>query len=197
MSRLCVILFLSVLANAAPADRIRGRVDPRVARPVKRSLHPSARLEADRGPVDPAMRQEHVVVAFRPSASQQAELDQLLAEQQNPNSPRFHQWLSPEEFAGRFGLSTADESKVTAWLESQGLEVKQQSRARNWIAFSGSARTIGRALRTEIHRFAGAGAGHFANTTEPSVPAALEEIVGGFFGLDDFTPESQAHSDPR
>lgn len=121
MKRLCIALLFSALAGAVPADRIRGAVDARVTRPVRGSLHPSARPEADRGPVNPAMRLEHVILSFRPSAVQQAELDQLLADQQNPGSPRFHQWLSPEEFAARFGLSAADESKVGAWLESKGL----------------------------------------------------------------------------
>jgi uncharacterized protein (TIGR03437 family) len=163
---------------------------------VSGSLHQSARPEADRGPVDPSMRLDHVILSFRPSAVQQAELDQLLADQQNPGSPRFHKWLSPEEYAARFGLSAADESKVGAWLESQGLEVKQQARGRNWVAFSGTARNIGRALRTEIRKFAADGVEHFANATEASVPAALADIVGGFIGLDDFIPESRAHRVP-
>ena len=196
MKRLCLVLLFSTLAGAVPADRIRGSVDARVTRPVRSSLHQSARPEADRGPVNPAMRLEHVILTFRPSAVQQAELDQLLAAQQNPGSLRFHQWLSPEEFAARFGLSAADESKVGAWLESEGLAVKQQARGRNWVAFSGTARNIGRALRTEIHKFAVDGIEHFANATEPSVPAALDEIVGGFIGLDDFAPQSQARAVP-
>ncbi len=192
MNRLWIALLFSALAGAVPADRIRGSVDARVTRPVRGSLHKAARPEADRGPVNPAMRLEHVILCFRPSAVQQAELDQFLADQQNPGSPRFHQWLSPEEFAARFGLSAADESKVGAWLESEGLEVKQQARGRNWVAFSGTARNIGRALHTEIHKFATGAIEHFANATEPSVPAALEEIVGGIIGLDDFVPASQA-----
>jgi uncharacterized protein (TIGR03437 family) len=33
---------------------------------------------------------------------------------------------------------------------------------------------------------------HFANAAEPSVPAALADVVGGFLGLNDFTPQPQA-----
>jgi subtilase family serine protease len=85
---------------------------------------------------------------------------------------------------------------VIAWLKSEGLEVKQQARGRNWLAFSGSARQIGRALHTDFHRFATDSGDHTANATEPSVPAAIEEIVAGFSGLDDFLPESQARQAP-
>ncbi len=196
MKKLGLILFFCALAAAAPADRIRGTIDTRVTRPVKGHLHQSAQPEFDRGLVDPAMRLEHVVLAFRPSATQQGELNQLLADQQNPSSPSYRQWLSPEEFGSRFGLSASDESKVVSWLKSEGLEVKQQARGRNWVAFSGAARNIGRALHTEFRKFAAEGGQHFANATEPSVPVALEEIVGGFIGLDDFIPESQAHAVP-
>ncbi len=85
---------------------------------------------------------------------------------------------------------------MVAWLKSEGLDVKEQARGRNWLAFSGTARQIGRALHTEIRRFATGAAEHFANATEPSVPAAIEEVVAGFSGLDDFIPESQAHALP-
>src|SRR5277367_6303441 len=33
----------------------------------------------------------------------QSALAQLLADQQNPASPRYHRWLTPDEFANRFG----------------------------------------------------------------------------------------------
>jgi uncharacterized protein (TIGR03437 family) len=196
MKKLWIALLPGLLANAAPADRIRGAIDPRVTRVVKGTLHPLARPEADRGPVDPAMQMEHIVVAFRPSPTQQTDLDQLLADQQNPNSSRYHQWLSPEDFSLRFGLSPADESRVVAWLKSEGLDVKQRARGRNWVAFSGTAGQVGRALHTQIRRFSTTAGDHFANAAEPSVPAALEEIVAGFSGLDDFQPESHARLVP-
>src|SRR5947209_13352983 len=117
MKNLWIALLLTTLANADQPSRIRGPVDPRSTRTVKGNLHRLARPEADRGPVDPAARLEHIVLAFRPSVEQQADLDRLLADQQNPSSPRYRQWLSPEDFAARFGLSPADESQVIAWLK--------------------------------------------------------------------------------
>jgi len=81
---------------------------------------------------------DHVVLFVKPSAAQQAELDQLLADQQNPSSTRFRQWLSPEEFGNRFGLTFRDHSQVIAWLHSEGFAIDQTSRARNWIMFSGT-----------------------------------------------------------
>ncbi len=195
MKRWSLVTLFAALAAAAPADRIRS-VDARVTRPLPGSLHRLARPDADRGPVDPLMRMDDVVLTFRPSAAQQGEVDRLLADQQNPNSPRYRQWLTPEEYGARFGLSPADESKVIAWLESQGLVPGARGRARNWVAFSGTARQVGRAFHTEIHRFLASDGEHFANAAEPSLPAALADIAGGFLGLDNFLPASQAFQVP-
>ncbi len=130
------------------------------------------------------------MLLFKPSAAQQSDLDQFLASQQNPSSPDFHKWLTPEQFADRFGISTSDHSKVVAWLQSEGLTVNESGRGRNWVAFSGTAGQVSRALRTEIHRYQADGAMHIANATEPSVPDALADIAGGFIGLNDFHPKS-------
>jgi uncharacterized protein (TIGR03437 family) len=64
--------------------------------------------------------------------------------------------------------------------------VNESGRGRNWIAFSGTAVQVSRALQTPIHRFQAGGETHYANTIDPSVPEALADVIGGFIGLDDF-----------
>jgi len=78
-------------------------------------------------------------LVLKPSASQQSDLDQLLAAQQDPASPDYHHWLTPEEYADRFGASPDDISKITQWLNQQGFHVTGVARARNWISFNGTA----------------------------------------------------------
>ena len=60
------------------------------------------------------------------------------------------------------------------------------ARGRHWINFSGTAEQAARTFRTRFHRFRANGETHFANVDEPSVPAALEGVVAGFLGLDDY-----------
>ncbi len=179
-------------AHAAPADRITRRVNPRQLRTVPGAVHRLARAEYDRGAVDPAMRMDYMLLLTRPTAAQQAALDQLLADQQNPASPSYHHWLSPEEFGDRFGLSDADCARVTGWLESEGFDVDRVARGRNWFAFSGSAGQVEKSLHTQLHRFLVEGEPHFANTSDPSVPDALADVVGAFVGLNDFKLKSLA-----
>jgi len=171
---------------AAPPDRITRPLDASRIAAVAGQLHGLAQPQFDRGAVDPGMQMDYIVLLVKPSAAQQADLDQLLAAQQNPSSPHFREWLTPEAFGNRFGLSSSDQSKVVAWLVSSGFVVNHLARGRNWIAFSGTAAQVGTALHTPVHRFQIGGEIHFANTSEPSVPEALADLVGGFLGLNDF-----------
>jgi uncharacterized protein (TIGR03437 family) len=188
------LLFFS-LAAVCPAgspNRITRPVDAGQTQVIAGSVHPFAVPQADQGAVDDGMPMNFVVLLFKPSDAQQADMDSLLASQQNPSSPLYHQWLTPEDYADRFGLSASDQSKVAAWLHAEGLEVKHLARGRNWIAFGGTAGQVARALGTSFHRFLVNGETHFANTREVSVPAALAEVAAGFIGLDDFRLKSYA-----
>ena len=53
----------------------------------------------------------------------QAKLDQLIADQQNPSASQYHQWLTPKQFNERFGPTQAQTEAVVQWLKSQGLRV--------------------------------------------------------------------------
>jgi len=122
-------------------------------------------------------------LSFQPTPAQQADLAALLAAQQNPTSPSFHQWLTPQQYGDRFGIASADMAKVTAWLESKGFVVIESPASRNFIVFNGTATQVGAALHTEIHNYESKGEKFYANSTEPSVPAALAGLVAGFRGL--------------
>ena len=136
--------------------------------------------------MDPSQKISYITLAFRRTAAQQAALDRLLVEMQDPSSPNFHKWLSPEEFGQRFGPSANDIAQVSAWLKAQGLTVLETARARGWMVFSGTAAQVERAFHTQVHAYELDGERHFAIATEPSVPAALAPLVLGFRGLDDF-----------
>jgi uncharacterized protein (TIGR03437 family) len=160
---------------------------------LKGIRHPKALPQYDQGRVDPSLELSYVTLLLKPSPDQQASLDRLLADQQDPSSPSHHKWLTPEQFADRFGASSTDIAKIVAWLESQGLTVNDVARGRHWISFTGKADQIDRAFRTEIHRYTLDGETHYANASEPSIPAALANVVGGFAGLDDFVMQPRSN----
>ena len=160
-------------------------VDTSQVTEVKGNMHPMARPEFDQGRVDPSMPMR-VTMTFKMTAAQQADLDALLAAQQQRGSPDYQRWLTPEQFGSRFGLSQGDINKVTGWLESERFHIEGVPASRNMIAFSGTAQQVESALYTEMHRYVVNGKEHYANASEPSVPAALSDVVSGFRGMNNF-----------
>ncbi len=191
-SLLALAILLPIL-HAAPPDRVTRPVDARRSRPVAGSVHRKDLASYDQGAVDPALPLDYIQMYFRPSAAQQSDLDQLLLDQQNPSSPLFHKWLTPEEFGNRFGLSNSDHSKIVAWLTSEGFSVLETGRGRNWIAFKGTAAHVAKSLHTSLRRYKVDGEMHFSNSSEASVPEAFADVVDGFLGLDDFLPKPYVH----
>jgi len=193
----CAAIAAFLLAALSASAQLRNRITQRIedTEPaVVMGAHPLARPELDRGRVDGSMRIRRAAVVFRLSPDQQSALDKLLAEQQDPDSPNYQKWLTPEQYAARFGMSDSDLAKVSAWLKSQGLTVNGLSRARTRVFFSGAAAQVESAFRTELHQFEVNGEMRFANATEVSVPAAFSGMVRGFRGLDNFRPQPRAHA---
>jgi hypothetical protein len=177
---------------AAQPDRIQGKIDGTRVIALAGSLHPLARAEYDRGDVDPALNLPFLSLMFAKTSAEQAALDELLKEQQDPSSPSFHKWLTPEQFADRFGASQRDIAAIKLWLESEGFRVWQVARSRTWIQFSGTAAQAGRTFGTEIHSFDVNGEKHYANSRIPVVPASLASLVTAIYGLNDFYPKPWA-----
>jgi len=182
---------LAITASAQTRNRIAanlGDTEPVAVSPA----HPMARAEFDQGRVEGGMKINHAAIVFKLSPDQQAALERLLADQQNSSSPNYHKWLTPEQYATRFGMSDTDLAKVSGWLKSQGLAVDGYSRARTRIFFSGNASQIENAFHTEFHRYLVDGETRFANALEASLPGAIASAVAGVRGLDNFRPRPRA-----
>jgi subtilase family serine protease len=177
-------------------NRILRPVDAAQLAPVRGTAHPMARAQFDRGRTD-TTKILSASLTFRLSPAQQADMDLLLRQQQDRTSPNFRSWLTPEQYAARFGMTSADLAKVMSWLQSQGLTVDGISRSRNEINFSGSVGQVEYALKTELHDYSINGEQHFANATDLAFPAAFSSQVLGVRGLDDFHPKPRIRPAPR
>jgi Pro-kumamolisin, activation domain/Bacterial Ig-like domain (group 3) len=187
------ILILSALSFAAAPDRITGPFSAQQLVKLSGGVPLKAQPQYDKGPADPSLKLSYMTLLTVPSASQQKSISRLLAQQQDRRSPLYHKWLTPEQYADRFGLSPNDVKKLTDWLQSQGFGIVNVARGRNFIVFSGTAAQAESAFQTEIHNFDVAGEKHFSNITPPSIPAALSGVVSAVRGLNNFRPKSQAH----
>jgi uncharacterized protein (TIGR03437 family) len=149
-------------------------------------MRPAAIPANDQGRVEASLLLQHVTLMLPPSETKQADLDLLLGRLQDPASGDFHRWLTPEQYGIRFGAGTDDIARVTSWLRSQNLSVDSVGRGRTTIAFTGAARDVENTFQIEIHNYRVNGEAHYANASEPSVPAAFSGLVRSIRGLDDF-----------
>ncbi|HME32833.1 MAG TPA: S53 family peptidase [Terriglobales bacterium] len=176
-------------AQTKSTARISPAIDNAQLTQLRENVSPMACPEFDHGRADGSMKMEGMKLIFSPTAAQQAALDTLLAQQQDRSSPNYHRWLTPEQFADRFGLGRTDLSTAANWLESQGFTVTDLARGRNYIAFSGTATQVEEAFHTQIHHYVVNGQTHYANATEPSIPSALAVVVTAVGSLHNFAPK--------
>jgi len=172
------------------APRISSAANSAMTR-LKGSLHPLAQPQFDTGRMPADTKLNGISIVFNRTAAQQAALNALIAEQQNPASPLYHQWLTPDQFAARFGMAPSDLEKVQNWLEQQGFSVDSISRSRNVIRFSGTVRQVEAAFETQMHTYNIKGVPHFAPSTELSVPSGIAPTVLAIRNLNDFRPKAQ------
>jgi subtilase family serine protease len=184
-------------------QRITAPIDNSARITLPGSRPPLANPAADIGPVPPSTRLQGISLVFGRSPAQQAALDALIIAQQNPASPFYHQWLTPDQFAARFGVADSDLAAVQSWLQLQGFSVDAVSRSRNRIVFSGTAALVASAFGAPLHYFKSPAtatlpaATHFAPANDLTVPAALASSVLAITNLSDFRPHPHLKPPPR
>ena len=169
-----------------PANRIVRAIDETQVTTLQGNVHPMARAEFDQGLVSAEMPLARMVLEVTPSAAQQAELDALVEAQHDPQSPLYHQWLTPLQYGARFGASAQDMARISGWLEARGFTVEEIPASHRQVIFSGTAGQVLDTFHTEIHRYQINGVSHIANAQDPQIPSELAGVVGGIVSLHNF-----------
>jgi subtilase family serine protease len=186
--------------NSGSGRRITQKVDESRTVVLAGNKRSEANSKNDRGPVTDSLAMDHMLLQLQRSPQQEQDLQTLITSLQSSNSPNFHQWLTPQQFATRFSPAPEDVKVVTDWLQGHGFTVNVVYPSA--IDFSGNASQVWEAFRTEIHNLDVRGEKHIANMNDPQIPAALAGVVGGVVSLHDFRPVpmnrgiTPAHIDP-
>ena len=194
---LCAIGTREVLTAQQPGDMttptrlVTQSVDDAVRVTLPHNVHPLARPQFDRGEAPAELPLGRMLLVLKRSPEQEAVLESLLEHQQDINSPSYHRWLTPQQFGERFGPASADIERVTQWLTSSGLQVTRVSASHLFIEFSGNASQVRQAFGTPIHSFVVKGQQHYANISDPTIPAALAPVVAGIDSLHSFQKQAQ------
>ena len=132
------------------------------------------------------------------SAAQEAQLEALLAAQQDAHDSRYHQWLSPADFGARFGVSPAAADGVVAWLAGHGFTEIHLSTGRTLVEFSGTAGSLRRAFGADFHTFSTSDSATWsALSGSTTIPTELFPLVKGFAGLGVAPRVAQASTELR
>jgi hypothetical protein len=121
-----------------------------------------------------------------------AGVDALIAAQQDPDSPLYHQWIAPEEFQARFGPTANDLKDVKDFLAAEGFGNVTQVTSTQ-IAAEGTVALVESALQVQINEYAYDGRRVFANDRAPVLPPELASKIVHVGGLDDLTVMKPSH----
>jgi subtilase family serine protease len=136
---------------------------------------------------------ERILLQLASGPEQDAALDLLLAQQQDPSSVNYHVWLTPEQFGERFGALREEIATIASWLQSQGFHLTEVAPGRRTIEFSGIAAQVETAFHTRINQYGWHGERHVANAADIYIPAALAPAVAGVASLNNFGPRPLHH----
>ena len=175
-------------AIAAPtvASRITQPIDESSRITLSGTVHPLARAANDRGSAPDGMQLDRLQIVLKRSSTQESALQQLIAEMHTPGTASYHKWLTPDQFGQQFGPSDSDVATIESWLQSHGFGSVKLNPGRQTLEFSGSVAQFRSTFHAEIHKYQVNGEAHYANATDPQIPAALASVVGGFGSLNNF-----------
>ncbi len=191
-----VAVLLTTLVSTSWAQRsspplITQKVDDTQLTMLRGNTYPMAQRQFDRGAAPASLPMHRMLLVLQRSPQQEHTLVTLLDSQQDKSSPNYHQWLTPDQFGQQFGPSDSDVQTVTSWLQLHGFQVTRVSQGRTIIEFDGTAGQVQQAFHTAIHSYLVNGEQHWANASDPQIPAALAPVVAGPVSLHNFPPKPQ------
>jgi subtilase family serine protease len=102
----------------------------------------------------------------------------------NPGDPLFHQYLTPEEFAAKFGANSADYAALKQWATNNGLTVVHESLARTCLTVRGSAVQLQALFKTQLNNYRSPdGKEFYSAVINPTIPDGIASRVAGVIGL--------------
>jgi subtilase family serine protease len=194
-----LLLLLALVATVCAQTPGNPSAPPLITTPIVESnlvtlagnVRPEANAANDRGPVPDGFAMDHMFLQLQRPATLEQTLRGLIDQMHDPASPNYHQWLTPGQFGAQFAPAPSDIQKITGWLQGHGFSVNTVYPSGMTIDFSGTAGQVAAAFHTAIHYLDVGGVTHFANMSDPQIPAALAPAVVGVVSLHNFRPRAQ------
>jgi subtilase family serine protease len=146
-------------------------------------LSPILAKSAVLGPVD--QNQQISVILALPLGDARGAAD-FVQHVSTPQDPLFRKYLSPQEFAARFGANASDFAALKEWATANQLTIAREGSARTILQVRGTVAQFQALFHTELANFRSpAGDEFYSARTAPIIPEAIAAKVSGVIGLTD------------
>ena len=179
-----LVLMATPLARAQDRQVLHGHVPRAIA---DLNLQPMGLL--------PGTNRLHLAIGL-PLRNQEA-LTDLLQQIYDPGSPVYHQYLTPEQFAEKFGPTEPDYQAVIAFAKANGFTVTGTHPNRVLLDVNGSVADIEKVfhLTMRVYQHPTEARTFYAPDTDPSIDLAVP--LSGISGLDNYmVPHPMIHRTP-
>jgi subtilase family serine protease len=111
-------------------------------------------------------------------------LDKFIASLNDPSSPNYKHYLTPDEFKNQFGPTDNTVDIVKNYLTSQGFKVKDVSSNNAFITVSGTTGQMEDTFGVTINNYKNSkGETYYSNDQAPSIPAEFSGVITNVEGL--------------
>jgi len=164
-----LISILFAAANALPATAANVDLSPMVGKSTYLS------------PVD-AEKQISVILSLPLGDSAgAAEFAQRVS---SPKDPLYRKYITPEEFAARYGANANDYAALKQWAIANGLSIAHEAGARTSLTVRGSVGQFQALFRTQLNNYRSSDGNEFYSASvKPAIPSAIAAKVTGIIGL--------------
>jgi len=134
--------------------------------------------------VAPLENSKQISVLLALPSSDPAGLAGFVKQVSNPGDPLYHQYLTPQQFAEKFGGNAADYTTLKNWAAASGLVVSQESVGRINLTLRGSVSQIQTIFKTQLNTYrTPSGETFYSASMKPTVPAEISSKISGLIGL--------------
>ena len=126
---------------------------------------------------------ERITVQVQLALHNQAQAEAELAEISNPDSARYGQYLSDDEFNAKYAPTAEDVAAVQSHLEAAGLNVKFVPDNRAFLSAEGTAVQLEKAFSTQLGLYKAGDAVKRAPIGNISIPPSLQSRISSVMGL--------------
>jgi subtilase family serine protease len=134
--------------------------------------------------VAPLDKGKQISVLLALPSSDPAGLADFVQHVSTPGDLLYHQYLTPQQFAERFGGDEADYSALKSWATAKGLVVSNESSGRTNLTVRGSVSQFETIFKTQLNSYRTANGDNFYSASvPPSVPDEIAPRISALIGL--------------